>query len=215
MRFKIDWANVILGSKFSSFALFYFVFEGNFPRTSSRGAYIWKGDLTEGFSRYRFGGLILGGAYTWRGLFSGFYGNSRKLGSETESLYSKTDSFKWSVQPPSEVRRGSPAILEWTVSLNREETEKANLFSLIVLEREMFLYSNRWQIMAVKVFSGGAFQEVGNKDTFNIIPGSDMKLKLNNVTDTDGTRFRCTFLSSFAAPKSIIQIDIKGRDFCG
>ena len=179
------------------------------------GAYIWRGDLTEGFSRYRFGGLILGGAYTWRGLFSGFYGNSRKLGSETESLYSKTDSFKWSVQPPSEVRRGSPAILEWTVSLNREETEKANLFSLIVLEREMFLYSNRWQIMAVKVFSGGAFQEVGNKDTFNVIPGSDMKLKLNNVTDTDGTRFRCTFLSSFAAPKSIIQIDIKGRDFCG
>ena len=179
------------------------------------GAYIWRGDLTEGFSRYRFGGLILGGAYTWRGLFSGFYGNSSKLGSETESLYSKTDSFKWSVQPPSEVRRGSPAILEWTVSLNREETEKANLFSLIVLEREMFLYSNRWQIMAVKVFSGGAFQEVGNKDTFNVIPGSDMKLKLNNVTDTDGTRFRCTFLSSFAAPKSIIQIDIKGRDFCG
>ena len=63
MRFKIDWANVILGSKFSSFALFYFAFEGNFPRTSSWGAYIWKGDLTEGFSRYRFGGLILGGAY--------------------------------------------------------------------------------------------------------------------------------------------------------
>ena len=159
--------------------------------------------------------LPVWGARAWRGLFSEFYGNSSKLGSETEYLYSKTDSFKWSVQPPSEVRRGSPAILEWTVSLNREETEKANLFSLIVLEREMFLYSNRWQIMAVKVFSGGAFQDVGNKDTFNIIPGSDMKLKLNNVTDTDGTRFRCTFLSSFAAPKSIIQVDIKGREFCG
>ena len=25
--------------------------------------------------RYRFGGLIFGGAYTWRGLFSEFYGN--------------------------------------------------------------------------------------------------------------------------------------------
>ena len=33
------------------------------------------GDLTEGFSRYWFGGLIFGGAYTWRGLFSEFYGN--------------------------------------------------------------------------------------------------------------------------------------------
>ena len=55
-------------------ALFYFVFEGNFPSTSPRGAYIWRGDLTEGFLCYRFGGLIFGGAYTWRGLFSEFYG---------------------------------------------------------------------------------------------------------------------------------------------
>ena len=38
------------------------------------GAYIWRGDLTEGFLRYKFRGLIFGGAYTWRGLFSEFYG---------------------------------------------------------------------------------------------------------------------------------------------
>ena len=38
------------------------------------GAYIRRGDLTEGFLRYDFGGFIFGGAYTWRGLFSGFYG---------------------------------------------------------------------------------------------------------------------------------------------
>ena len=68
MRFKIDWASLIVGSEFTVFALFYFVFEGNFPSTSPRGAYIWKGDLTEGFLRYRFGGLFLegrihGGAY--------------------------------------------------------------------------------------------------------------------------------------------------------
>ena len=63
MRFKIDWASLIVGSEFTVFALFYFVFEGNFPSTSPRGAYIWKGDLTEGFLRYRFGGLIFGGAY--------------------------------------------------------------------------------------------------------------------------------------------------------
>ena len=41
--------------------------------TSPRGAYIWRGDLTEGFLRYRIGGPIFGGAYTWRGLFSKFY----------------------------------------------------------------------------------------------------------------------------------------------
>ena len=63
MRFKIDWASLIVGSKLTVFALFYFVFEGNFPSTSPRGAYIWRGDLTEGFLRYRFGGLIHGGAY--------------------------------------------------------------------------------------------------------------------------------------------------------
>ena len=77
MRFKIDWASLIVGSKFTVFALFYFVFEGNFPSTSNRRAYIWRGDLTEGFLRYEFGGLIFGGAYTWRGLFSEFYGISK------------------------------------------------------------------------------------------------------------------------------------------
>ena len=69
LRFKIDWASLIVGSKFTVFALFYFVFEGNFPSTSPRGAYIWRGDLTEGFLCYQFGGLIFGGAYFWRGLF--------------------------------------------------------------------------------------------------------------------------------------------------
>ena len=63
MRFQIDWANLIVGSEFTVFALLYFVFEDNFPRTSPRGAYIWRGYLTEGFLRYRFGGLIFGGAY--------------------------------------------------------------------------------------------------------------------------------------------------------
>ena len=56
LRFTPDWVSLIVGSKFTVFALFYFVFESNFPSTSSRG-------------------LIFGGAYTWRGLFSEFYGS--------------------------------------------------------------------------------------------------------------------------------------------
>ena len=75
MRFKLNWASIIVGSKFTIFALFYFVFEGNFPNTSPRRAYIWRDDLREGFLHYRFGGLIFGGAYTWWGLFSEFYSN--------------------------------------------------------------------------------------------------------------------------------------------
>jgi len=74
LSFKIDWASHIVRSKFTIFALFYFVFEGNFPSTSPRGAYNWRGDLTEGFLRYRIGGFIFGWAYTWRGLLSEFYG---------------------------------------------------------------------------------------------------------------------------------------------
>ena len=65
MRFKINWANLIVRSKFTIFALFYFVFEDNFPSTNPWGAYIWRGDLTEGFLRYEFGGLVFGGAYFW------------------------------------------------------------------------------------------------------------------------------------------------------
>ena len=57
--FKIDWASVIVGSKFTVFALFYFEFERNFPSTSPQEAYIWRGDLTKGFLHYQFGGLIL------------------------------------------------------------------------------------------------------------------------------------------------------------
>ena len=71
LRFK----SLIVGNKFTIFALVYFVFEGNCPSTSPRGAYILGGDLTpQGFLRYRFGGLIFGRAYTWRSLCSEFYG---------------------------------------------------------------------------------------------------------------------------------------------
>ena len=53
LSFKIDWASLIDGSKFTVFALFYFVFEGNFPSTSSRGAYIWRGLFSEFYSIFK------------------------------------------------------------------------------------------------------------------------------------------------------------------
>ena len=68
---------LVMGRKFTIFALFYVVFEGKFQAQAPRaggGAYIRRGDLTEGFLRYDFEGLIFGGAYTWRGLFLEFYG---------------------------------------------------------------------------------------------------------------------------------------------
>ena len=63
MRFKIDWASLIVRRKFTIFVLFYYVFGGNFQVQAPWRAYIWRGDLTEGFLHYEFGGLIFGGAY--------------------------------------------------------------------------------------------------------------------------------------------------------
>ena len=56
--------NNIGWKKSTVFALFYFVFEGNFQvQAPAWRAYIWRGNLTEGFLRYRFGART----YIWRG----------------------------------------------------------------------------------------------------------------------------------------------------
>ena len=68
LRFKIDWASLIVGRKFTVFALFYFVFEGNFQVQAPGGLYL-EGRFNGGFFALR-----VWGAYTWRGLFSEFYG---------------------------------------------------------------------------------------------------------------------------------------------
>ena len=63
MRFKTDWASLIVGSKFTVFALFYFVFDGNCPSTSPQGLYL-EGRFDGGFFP-----LPVWGAYIWRGLY--------------------------------------------------------------------------------------------------------------------------------------------------
>ena len=48
-RFKIDWASLIVGNKFTVFTLFYFVLEGNFPSTSPEGGLYLEGRFNGGF----------------------------------------------------------------------------------------------------------------------------------------------------------------------
>ena len=60
-------------------ALFYFVFKGNFQLQAPGGGLYLKGRFNGGF----WGGLIFGGDYTGRGLFSEFYGS---LNEEITSL---------------------------------------------------------------------------------------------------------------------------------
>ena len=57
--FQNRLGQLVVERKFNIFALFYFVFEGKFQVQAPRGAYIRRGDLTEGFLRDDFGGLIL------------------------------------------------------------------------------------------------------------------------------------------------------------
>ena len=64
LRFKIDWASLIVESKFAIFALFSLYLRAICPSTSPRGAYIWSGDLTGGLFA-----LPVWGAHIWRGLY--------------------------------------------------------------------------------------------------------------------------------------------------
>ena len=66
LRFKIGWASVIVGRRFAVFALFYFVFEGNFQVQAPGGLYL-EGRFNGGFFALR----VWGGGYIWRGLFFG------------------------------------------------------------------------------------------------------------------------------------------------
>jgi len=69
LRFKIDWASLIVGRKFTVFALFFFVFEGNFQVQAPGGSLYLEGRFNgEVFELRVWGGLYL------EGLFSGFYG---------------------------------------------------------------------------------------------------------------------------------------------
>ena len=54
-----------------SFLPCFILYLGAISKYKPAGAYVRMGDLTEGFLRYYFGGLIFGGSYTWRGLFYG------------------------------------------------------------------------------------------------------------------------------------------------
>ena len=75
MSFKVDWASLIVGSKFTVSALYYFVFEGNFPSTSPPGGFYLEGRFNGWFFCVTgLGGLYLEGLIIVEGLiFGGAY----------------------------------------------------------------------------------------------------------------------------------------------
>ena len=110
LRFKMDWSSLIVGSELTVFALFYFVFEGNFPSTSPWEAYIiLEGAFNGGFFCITsLGGLCLegfihGGAY---------FGNFTVL-----SHY--TYIFLFFYQPPKNICLGSHGPTLWVSTVSK------------------------------------------------------------------------------------------------
>ena len=86
-EFQNRLGQLVMARKFTIFALFYFVFEGKFQVQVPRGAYIRRSDLTEGFLRYDFEGLIFGILRYLRN-FSG-QDKSSYMGSSTMKSFQK------------------------------------------------------------------------------------------------------------------------------
>ena len=72
LRFKIDWASLVLEVNLPFLLRFILYLRAIFEVQAPGGLYL-EGRFNRGFLRYLLGGLIFGGAYTWRGLFSEFY----------------------------------------------------------------------------------------------------------------------------------------------
>ena len=77
MRFKLDWASLIVGSKFTVFAhCFTLYLRAIFQVQASGGLYLEERFNGGFFALPVWGAYInFGGAYTWRSLFSEFYGS--------------------------------------------------------------------------------------------------------------------------------------------
>ena len=59
MRLKIDWASLVVGRKFTVFLCFTLYLRAISKYKPPGGAYIRRGDLTEGVLRHKLGGLYL------------------------------------------------------------------------------------------------------------------------------------------------------------
>ena len=69
--FRNRLSQLVVGRKITIFGLFYFVFEGKFQVQALGGG---RGVYSEGRFNGGFFALRFSRAYTWRGLFSEFYG---------------------------------------------------------------------------------------------------------------------------------------------
>ena len=69
LRLKIDWATLIIGRKLTVFACFFTLYLRAISKYKPHGSLYLEGRINGEFLALR-----VWGAYTWRGLFSEFYG---------------------------------------------------------------------------------------------------------------------------------------------
>ena len=67
----MDWTSLIVGRKFTVFALLYFVFEGNFQVQALRGGLYLEGRFNVGFFALRVWGAYIGRDLYMEGLIFG------------------------------------------------------------------------------------------------------------------------------------------------
>ena len=88
MRFKIDCAIPIVGSKFTVFTLYLrAIFQVQDPGGLLEGRFNGGFFCVTGLEGLYLEGLIHGGAYTWRSLFSEFYGIHISINGTKEAWY--------------------------------------------------------------------------------------------------------------------------------
>ena len=73
LHFEVDCASVTVGRKFTVVLLYFTLYLRAISKYKPSGGLYLEGAFNGRFLRYKFGGLIFGGAYTWRGLFCGLF----------------------------------------------------------------------------------------------------------------------------------------------
>lgn len=106
---------------------------------------------------------------------------------------------------------GSGLTLHWSYTLNDTERQKASEFSLVIIEKESQIFSNQWQGLAVQIPFSHVKRKISQASDIRFLPGDGAGLVLYNATDQGITRYRCTFLSGFSAPKQVIMPNIRGK----
>ena len=94
LRFKIDWASLYPEGNLPFLLCFTLYWRENSKYKPPGGLYSEE-RFNGGFFALRFRGLLFGGAYTWRGLFSEFYGIAQPRSRSSLSSFSRHERELW------------------------------------------------------------------------------------------------------------------------